>query len=113
MNYKPSDITQGYMKQIVNMTLYSLILTKKGLKEHDYGAFDKILGMKKEYKELMDKFMKRKAERLVQADEDYIDKVRIETTLVDNFYHIYHLNRLVAKQWMKESKEQEAVLNES
>jgi len=102
LKYKPSEITQGYMKQIANMTLYSLILTKKGLKEHDYGAFDKILDMKKEYKELMDKFMKRKAERLVQADETYIDKVRIETTLVDNFYHIYHLNRLVAKQWMKE-----------
>jgi len=46
--------------------------------------------------------MQRKSERLADASESYLDIVKIETTLVNTFYHIYHLNRLLAKQWIKE-----------
>ncbi|MEA3373302.1 MAG: Na/Pi cotransporter family protein [Campylobacterota bacterium] len=102
MDYQPSETTQQYMRQIINTTLHSLALTKKGLKEHDYAAFEKILEMKRPYKELLNKFMQRKSERLAEASESYLKIVKMETSLVDTFYHVYHMNRLLAKQWIKE-----------
>jgi len=104
IEYKPSQTTQEYIREVVDTTLHALELTEKGLKEHDYNAFNEILEMKKPYKELLDKFMQRKSERLADASESYLDVVKIETTLVNTFYHIYHLNRLLAKQWIKEQK---------
>ncbi|WP_415408051.1 Na/Pi cotransporter family protein [Sulfurovum sp. CS9] len=104
IDYKPSQTTQDYIRQVVNTTLHALALTEKGLKEHDYASFEEILEMKKPYKELLNKFMQRKSERLAEARESYLDVVKIETTLVNTFYHIYHLNRLLAKQWIKEQK---------
>ncbi len=104
MDYQASETTEAYIQQVVDTTLHALELTKKGLKEHDYSAFEEILEMKQPYKELLDKFMQRKSERLADASESYLDVVRIETTLVNTFYHIYHLNRLLAKQWIKEQK---------
>jgi phosphate:Na+ symporter len=102
IDWQPSQTTQEYIRQAINSTLNALILTQKGLKEHDYAAFEKILEMKKPYKELLNKFMQRKSERLIEASESYLDVVRIETTLMNTFYHIYHLNRLLAKQWISE-----------
>lgn len=104
MDYQPSETTQQYMRQIGNTTMHALELTKKGLKEHDYAAFEKILEMKQSYKELLDKFMQRKSERLAEASENYLEIVKMETSLVDVFYHIYHLIRLLAKQWIKEKQ---------
>jgi len=104
IDYAPSQTTQDYIRQVIDTTLQALDLTEKGLKEHDYAAFEKILEMKRPYKALLDQFMQRKSERLVEASESYLDVVRIETTLVNTFYHIYHLNRLLAKQWVKEQK---------
>jgi len=104
IEYKPSQTTKEYIQEVVETTLYALNLTEKGLKEHDYSAFNEILEMKQPYKELLDKFMQRKSERLADASESYLDVVKIETTLVNTFYHIYHLNRLLAKQWIKEQK---------
>ncbi len=60
--------------------------------------------MKRAYKELLEKFMQRKSERLAEASESYLEIIKIETTLVNTFYHIYHLNRLLAKQWIKEKE---------
>ena len=104
IEYKPSKTTQEYIREVIDTTLHALELTEKGLKEHDYNAFDEILEMKKPYKELLDKFLQRKSERLADASESYLNIVKIETTLVNTFYHIYHLNRLLAKQWIKEQK---------
>jgi len=104
IGYKPSQTTQEYIREVVKTTLHALELTEEGLKGHDYSAFNEILEMKKPYKALLDKFMQRKSERLADASESYLDVVRIETTLVNTFYHIYHLNRLLAKQWIKEQK---------
>jgi len=101
LQYTPSNKTQKYIRHIANLTTHSLILSKKGLVDHDYDAFKKILNMKKGYKKFVSKFMKRKAERLVEANSEYMEIVRLETSLVDNLYHIYHLNRLLAKQWIK------------
>jgi len=104
LEYQTSKTTRAYMKQIMDKTLHALALTKKGLKEHDYAAFEEILEMKKSYKELLEKFMQRKSERLVGASESYLEIVKIETTLVNTFYNIYHMNRLLAKQWKKEQE---------
>ncbi|PHS39418.1 MAG: NAD+ kinase [Sulfurovum sp.] len=102
IEYQSSETTRSYIRQIVDKTLYALALTKKGLKEHDYAAFEEILEMKKSYKDLVNKFMQRKSERLVGASKTYLEVVKIETTFVNTFYHIYHMNRLLAKQWKKE-----------
>jgi phosphate:Na+ symporter len=102
IEYEPSKTTQTYIRLVVDKTMHALSLTKKGLKEHDYAAFEEILEMKKSYKNLLDKFMQRKSERLVGAGESYLEIVKIETTLVNTFYTIYHMNRLLAKQWKKE-----------
>ena len=102
INYQSSETTQAYLQQVVDKTMHALSLTKKGLKEHDYAAFEEILEMKKPYKDLLNKFMQRKSERLVGAGESYLEIVKIETTLVNTFYTIYHMNRLLAKQWKKE-----------
>ena len=102
MDYTPSETTRQYIQQMIDTTLQSLELTKKGLKEQDYDAFGMILEMKQPYKELQGKFMQRKSERLAEADESYIEIVKMETTLVDTFYHIFHMNLLLAKQWKKE-----------
>jgi len=104
MGYTPSQITEEYIQNVVDTTLHALELTEKGLKEHDYAAFEEILEMKQPYKALLAKFMQRKSERLTDASESYLDVINIETTLVNTFYHIYHLNRLLAKQWIKEQK---------
>jgi len=102
MDYEPSETTRQYIQQMVNVTMHALALSKKGLREHDYAAFEKILQMKQPYKELLGKFSQRKSERLAEANEEYLQIVKTETSLVDTFYHIYHLNRLLAKQWIKE-----------
>jgi len=102
IEYQSSKTTRSYIRQIVDKTLYALALTKKGLKEHDHAAFEEILEMKKSYKDLINKFMQRKSERLVGASKTYLEVVKIETTFVNTFYHIYHMNRLLAKQWKKE-----------
>lgn len=102
MDYTPSETTRQYIQQMIDTTLQSLELTKKGLKEQDYDAFGMIMEMKQPYKELQGKFMQRKSERLAEADESYIEIVKMETTLVDTFYHIFHMNLLLAKQWKKE-----------
>ena len=102
MDYTPSETTRQYIQQMIDTTLQSLELTKKGLKEQDYDAFGMILEMKQPYKELQGKFMQRKSERLAEANESYIEIVKMETTLVDTFYHIFHMNLLLAKQWKKE-----------
>ena len=104
MNWAPSETTQGYMREVVNMTLNALILTKIGLKEHDYAAFEKILQMKQSYRELIEKFTQRKAQRILETDASYIEIVKMETSLIDTFYHVFHLNRLLAKQWIKEQQ---------
>lgn len=107
MHYTPSQITRDYIHQVVDTTLHALDLTKKGLKEHDYTAFDEILEMKRPYKELLEKFFQRKSKRLAEASESTLDIIKIETTLVNTFYQIYHMNRLLAKQWMREEHLQE------
>ena len=104
INYAPSEITLNYIREVVDKTLHALDLTAKGIKDRDYTAFDEILEMKRAYKELLEKFMQRKSERLAEASESYLEIIKIETTLVNTFYHIYHLNRLLAKQWIKEKE---------
>jgi len=104
INYAPSEITMNYIREVVDTTLHALDLTEKGIKDRDYTAFDEILEMKRAYKELLEKFMQRKSERLAEASESYLEIIKIETTLVNTFYHIYHLNRLLAKQWIKEKE---------
>jgi phosphate:Na+ symporter len=104
INYAPSEITLNYIREVVDKTLHALDLTAKGMKDRDYTAFDEILEMKRAYKELLEKFMQRKSERLAEASESYLEIIKIETTLVNTFYHIYHLNRLLAKQWIKEKE---------
>jgi phosphate:Na+ symporter len=104
INYAPSEITLSYMRGVLDKTMHALDLTAKGIKDRDYTAFDEILEMKRPYKELLEKFMQRKSERLAETNESYLEIVKIETTLINTFYHIYHLNRLLAKQWMKEKE---------
>ena len=104
INYAPSEITLNYIREVVDTTLHALDLTAQGIKDRDYTAFDEILEMKRAYKELLEKFMQRKSERLAEASESYLEIIKIETTLVNTFYHIYHLNRLLAKQWIKEKE---------
>ena len=104
IGYTPSQTTEEYLEKVIDTTLYALELTEKGLKEHDYAAFEEILEMKRPYKELLAKFMQRKSERLTDVSESYLDVINIETTIVNTFYHIYHLNRLLAKQWIQEQK---------
>jgi len=102
MRYEPSETTRQYIQQIINTTLHSLELTKKGLKEHDLSAFEKILELKQPFKALMEQFMQRKSLRLAEADEAYLNVLRMETNFVDILYHVFHLNRLLAKQWKKD-----------
>jgi phosphate:Na+ symporter len=104
INYAPSEITFKYIREVLDKTMHALDLTAKGIKDRDYTAFDEILEMKRAYKELLEKFMQRKSERLAETSESYLEIVKIETTLINTFYHIYHLNRLLAKQWMKEKE---------
>lgn len=102
MDCKPSETTQQYIQQMVNTTLQALKLTKKGLKEQDYDAYEKILEIKQGHKDLLANFMQRKSERPAEAEESYIEIMQTETALVDIFCHIYHMNVLLAKQWKKE-----------
>ena len=46
IEYEASEITRANIREVVDRTLYALALTKKGLKEHDYAAFEEILEMK-------------------------------------------------------------------
>ena len=69
----------------------------RAVRDNDQQAAESVLMMKDTLREMSDRLLGRKAERLTADDPDYLELVRLEMSFVDQMRRIYTLSKRIAK----------------
>ena len=84
------------------LELYATIYTSvemavQAVRDNDQQAAESVLMMKGDLRELSERMLARKAQRLEAQDQDYLELVRTEMSFVDQMRRIYTLAKRIAK----------------
>ncbi len=104
LDYQPTDETRALLDGIYDDTRVAISHIKRYLKEEDVTALNELIAMRKEVQRRNAKFYERKSERLHTGDPDYINIVRMETSLARALNQIFNGLVHIAKQWRKPLK---------
>lgn len=69
----------------------------QAVRDNDQRAAESVLMLKDSVRELSERLLTRKAQRLTADDQDYLELVRMEMSFVDQLRRIYTLAKRIAK----------------
>ncbi|MFK5891910.1 MAG: Na/Pi cotransporter family protein [Pseudomonadota bacterium] len=101
-NLQVSEETTKLLMDVYLSVLESVELTVQAIRDNDQSAAESVLMYKDTIYNQAQILLSRKAERLTGDDEDYLDLVRIQMSMLDNMRHIYSLTRRIAKVFLPE-----------
>ncbi|MHA1567825.1 MAG: Na/Pi cotransporter family protein [Alphaproteobacteria bacterium] len=89
--------TRAQLAEIYTKVYDSVELAVRAVRDDDQHAAESVLLMKNQIRDLSERLVARKAERLVATDPDYINLVRLEMSFVEQMRRIYTLSKRIAK----------------
>ena len=89
--------TQRLLLELYATVLDSVECAIQAIRDNDQNAAESVMLLKDQVQVQSDRLLARKAERLSDVDEDYIELVRVEMSFVDQMRRIYTLAKRIAK----------------
>ena len=93
----PGEETRDLLLQVYTTISSAVELAVKAIRDNDQRAAESVLMLKGSVRELSERLLTRKAQRLTADDQDYLELVRIEMAFVDQMRRIYTLAKRIAK----------------
>lgn len=95
--YKSSVKTGLIMSELYDAVCRSVALAVQAVGKNDQRAAEKVLLMKGEIADLAIKLFERQAHRLPAEDPDYLNKIRLQMSIVEQLRRIYSLAKRIAR----------------
>ena len=97
MTTTSGDKTRELLLEFYTTVSKSVEMAVQAVRDNDQRAAESVLMMKDSVRELSDRLLTRKAQRLTADDQDYLELVRMEMSFVDQMRRIYTLAKRIAK----------------
>jgi phosphate:Na+ symporter len=97
MTSTSGDETRELLLEFYTTVSKSVEMAVQAVRDNDQRAAESVLMMKDGVRELSERLLTRKAQRLTADDQDYLELVRMEMSFVDQMRRIYTLAKRIAK----------------
>ena len=97
MTETSGDETRELLLAFYTTVTKSVEMTVQAIRDNDQRAAESVLMMKDEVRELSERLLSRKAQRLTSEDQGYLELVRMEMSFVNQLRRIYTLAKRIAK----------------
>jgi len=94
---RPSETTSGMLGELWSKNHQALKLAVQAVREHNERAAQEALLLHGEVRRLADELFERHATRLRADDPQYLEKVRLLMSLIENLRHVYTLSKRIAR----------------
>lgn len=89
--------TRAMLIEMYDSTLKAVELAVQAIRDNDQNAAESVVMLKNTFRDQADRLLGRKAARLSAEDPEYLELVRLQMGVVDQFRRIYTLSKRVAK----------------
>jgi phosphate:Na+ symporter len=97
MTSRSGEETRELLLELYTTVSTSVEMAVQAVRDNDQQAAGSVLMMKGNLRELSERMLARKAQRLTAQDQDYLELVRMEMSFVDQMRRIYTLAKRIAK----------------
>jgi len=97
LNTQSGEKTRKMLQQVYALVIESVELTVQAIRDNDQRAADSVMIMKDRIRDQSERLLARKADRLTVDEPDYLDRVRLEMSFVDQMRRIYTLAKRISK----------------
>ena len=97
MTSRSGEETRELLQEFYTTISTSVEMAVQAVRDNDQQAAESVLMMKGDLRELSERMLARKAQRLTAQDQDYLELVRMEMSFVDQMRRIYTLAKRIAK----------------
>ena len=97
MTSRSGEETRELLLEFYTTISTSVEMAVQAVRDNDQQAAESVLMMKGDLRELSERMLARKAQRLAAQDQDYLELVRMEMSFVDQMRRIYTLAKRIAK----------------
>jgi phosphate:Na+ symporter len=97
MTSRSGEETRELLLELYTTVSTSVEMAVQAVRDNDQQAAGSVLMMKGDLRELSERMLARKAQRLTAQDQDYLELVRMEMSFVDQMRRIYTLAKRIAK----------------
>lgn len=94
---KPSEITRELFQNFYQDVCHSVHDAVKAISEDDQQMAEKVINRRADIKSYQDKILTRKSTHLGSEESNYLQKARMEMSLMEKLYRIYSHARSIAK----------------
>ncbi len=91
------DKTRELLLEFHTTISKSVEMAVQAVRDNDQRAAESVLIMKDDIRELSERLLSRKAQRLATEDQNYLELVRMEMSFVNQMRRIYTLAKRIAK----------------
>jgi len=97
MTSSPGEKTGDLLQEVYTTISSAVEMAVQAVRDNDQRAAESVLMLKDSVRELSERLLTRKAQRLPADDQDYLELVRMEMSFVDQMRRIYTLAKRIAK----------------
>jgi phosphate:Na+ symporter len=97
MTETSGDETRELLLAFYTTVTKSVEMTVQAIRDNDQRAAESVVMMKDDVRELSERLLSRKAQRLTSEDQGYLELVRMEMSFVNQLRRIYTLAKRIAK----------------
>jgi phosphate:Na+ symporter len=91
------DETRELLLEVYTTVSSSVEMAVQAVRDNDQRAAESVMMLKYSVRELSERLLTRKAQRLTEEDRDYLELMRLEMSFVDQMRRIYTLAKRIAK----------------
>lgn len=97
MTARSGDQTRELLLEVYTTVSHSVEMAVQAVRDNDQRAAESVLMLKDDIRDLSERLLTRKAQRLTEKDRDYLELMRLEMSFVDQMRRIYTLAKRIAK----------------
>ena len=97
MTARSGDETRELLLEVYTTVSSSVEMAVKAVRDNDQRAAESVMMLKDSIRDLSERLLTRKAQRLTEEDRDYLELMRLEMSFVDQMRRIYTLAKRIAK----------------
>jgi len=97
MTARSGDQTRELLLEVYTTVSNSVEMAVQAVRDNDQRAAESVLMLKDSVRDLSERLLTRKAQRLTEEDRDYLELMRLEMSFVDQMRRIYTLAKRIAK----------------
>jgi len=94
---KSGEETRALLTELFGAVLESVELATRAIRDNDAKAAESVLMLKEPIRDLSERMVSRKAERLSAEDPDYLRLIQVQMSFVDQMRRIYTLAKRIAR----------------